>query len=1002
MANQSSIDSGNTSVFLDLPLLESAAGISLAGADSEGEAFSEEFQVGFSITEDTDFTFETDPFAPVDGTIEHSGTVTLTLGDAEVTVGEFSIGFDAERVSDTASGFFVADTTEDALDLEVLFDVGAPGNVTTDEGLTVSDADLLVAPEFAEALGSEDLAGADIGDTRIDASTEMVESSKAEPQPQAEVDTESEVEMDSDMESSKVDTESEAEVEVDMGSEADSDGESGTAKNVIIMIGDGMGWEMARAAAIQKMINEGAEGDTLTDFYTEGVGEGLSFQELEGYAISTTSNTYIDGDKGNSALQGDPFNHNTGESEVREGFEFDPSRALVQGFFPEIRDPAPEESEEASDGVPEETASAFIPGFNPENGFVEDPLELASGEILGGNVPIYNPELGGALPWLDGEDPEYIKNLYPDSAGTATSLYTGVKTYVGAIGVDIFEESVETLAEAVKDEGKSAGVVSSVPFNHATPAAAISHVNNRDKTHGESFEQVNGEDEEFRNEAGELVDEFGHEIADNDNIFTQIVEEVQPDLVLGAGHADTRDGDERYITYDQLDELRNGEYPYTFLERGENAAEVLAQTAAEIDVEAGDNLFGIYGARGQGGNLPWRTANDDYSNTGLDSRLDAERPLEEGETVESFIETELDANPTLMDMTSAALDVMEDDPDGFWLSIEGGDIDWAAHDNNLDNMLGTTMDFAESVELVMDWIEENGGYEETQLIVTADHDHYFTLTEDYPELLREQGAEAMTVQVGEDGEPLLTDVDEEGEALVDDDGNTFQLKVDLEDVEQSGHYWGSDPNEKYGWGTHTTRPVPVYYQGVGSEYFEEVTGEGYEAYGEEVAGVDGFIDQIHIAEAQFNAFGLTPGENRDVINLLTEEDSSVDVSAEVDAGFENVGGFYQAIDAEGTVIDPISGEEVAVGDEGYEAAALASSVTLLGDGETTTLDLEGGSVYVPYLLADGDQFFSSLASANPEGIDHVKSLSDNSFGFEDLVGGGDRDFNDFVLTAEAV
>ena len=958
----STVDSGTTSIFLDLPLLESAEGITLVSANNADSPFSNNFQIGFPIIEDGNFTFETDPFAPVDGTVEHSGTVTLGLDDTQVTVGEFSIGFDASRVSDTASGFFVADTIEDALDLEILFDVGTPGDVATDEGLTISEADLLVAPEFAEALGAADLAGTDIGDTRIDASTVMMES--------------------------------------EMNTEADN-GESDTAKNVIIMIGDGMGWEMARAAAIQKMINEGAEGNTLTDFYTEGVGEGLSFQELDGYALSTTSNTYIDGDKGNSALEGTPFDHNTGESEVREGFEFDPSRALVQGFFPEIRDPAPEESEEGSDGV-SETPSAFIPGFNPENGFNEEPLELANGEIVGGNVPIYNPELGGALPWLDGEDPEYIKNLYPDSAGTATSLYTGVKTYVGAIGVDIFEESVETLAEAVKDEGKSAGVVSSVPFNHATPAAAIAHVNQRNKTHGESFEQVNGEDEAFRNDNGVLVDEFGHEIADNDNIFTQIVEEVQPDLVLGAGHADTRDGDERYITYDRLDDLRNGEYPYTFIERGENAAEVLAETASEIDVDAGDNLFGIYGARGQGGNLPWRTANDDYSNTGLSSRLDAERPLEEGETDEDFIATELDANPTLMDMTSAALDVLEDDQDGFWLSIEGGDIDWAAHDNNLDNMLGTTMDFAESVEIVMDWIEENGGYEETQLIVTADHDHYFTLTEDYPELLREEGAEAMTVQVGEDGEPLLTDVDEEGEPLVDDDGNTFQLKADLEDVEQSGHYWGSDPNEKYGWGTHTTRPVPVYYQGVGSEFFEEVTGEGYEAYGEEVAGVDGFIDQVHIAEAQFNAFGLTPGENRDVINLIDAENTSFDVSAEVNAGFTNIGGFYQAINSEETVIDPVSGEEVAVGEEGYEEAALANNVVELGDGESTTVDLEGDSVYVPYLLADGEQFFSSFAEVNPEGIDHVRSIADNSFGFEDLVGGGDLDFDDFVLTAEAV
>ena len=171
MAQTSIVNSGTTSVFLDLPLLELAAGITFVSANTDGEAFSEDFQLGFPIIEDTDFSFETEPFSPVDGTIEHSGTVTLNLNDADVTVGDFSIGFNASRVSNTASGFFVSDTTEDALDLEILFDISASPNVTTDEGLTISEADLLIAPELADALGSSILTGADIGDTRIDAST---------------------------------------------------------------------------------------------------------------------------------------------------------------------------------------------------------------------------------------------------------------------------------------------------------------------------------------------------------------------------------------------------------------------------------------------------------------------------------------------------------------------------------------------------------------------------------------------------------------------------------------------------------------------------------------------------------------------------------------------------------------------------------------------------------------------------------------------------------------
>ena len=627
---------------------------------------------------------------------------------------------------------------------------------------------------------------------------------------------------------------------------ADTDNNTNTetpqAKNVIIMIGDGMGWEMARAAAIQRMIDEGNEGTTLSDFYTEDTGSGLSFQELEKYALATTNSTFVDGSKDNSALEGDTFDHVTGESELREGFEFSTDAAIVEGFSPTIRERI--NGEVDADGNPLE------PTYNPELGFNENPILDANGDPLGGNTPIYDLDLGGAFPWEQGADSEYIKNLYPDSANTATTLYTGVKTYTGAIGVDVFEESVETLGERAEAEGKSFGIVSSVPITHATPAAAAAHVNDRNKYHDDSVVEVaqNGDPalDADGNPIPAEVDEFGHPIPDTDNIFRQIVEETQPAVVLGGGHPEA-ETEFNYISEDGYNELVNGEYDdvYTFLERGPNAGQTLLETAAELDPDNGERLLGLYGARGQSGNLPWSNADGDYSNTGLSSRTDAERPLEEGETEEEFIATEINENPTLKELTQASLDVLGDDNEGFWVTIEGGDIDWSAHDNNLDNMIGTTLDFADSVGVVQDWIEENGGYEENLLIVTADHDHYFTLNEDFPELLRTKGAEALTVGVDENGDPLL-ETNEDGELA----------KVDNEDPLASGHYWGSDPNEKYGWGTHSTRPVPVYYQGAGIEYLDNAVGQGFESYGQEVPGIDGYIDQVHIGEAQFEALGM--------------------------------------------------------------------------------------------------------------------------------------------------
>eukprot|EP01024_Parvocaulis_polyphysoides_P066449 TRINITY_DN780_c0_g1_i1.p1 TRINITY_DN780_c0_g1~~TRINITY_DN780_c0_g1_i1.p1 ORF type:complete len:180 (-),score=48.22 TRINITY_DN780_c0_g1_i1:76-615(-) len=170
------------------------------------------------------------------------------------------------------------------------------------------------------------------------------------------------------------------------------------------------------------------------------------------------------------------------------------------------------------------------------------------------------------------------------------------------------------------------------------------------------------------------------------------------------------------------------------------------EAATSVDPEAGDKLFGLYGCRGQTGNLCWRTADGDYSNAGLRGRLITDRSeiMDANETDAEFIATEVDENPGLNDLTKAALAVLEKDSDGFWLMVEGGDIDWAAHDNNLDNLIGAMYDFEDTVQTVLDWIEANGGFEETLLIVTADHDHYLTLNENFPELLAEFGAENLT------------------------------------------------------------------------------------------------------------------------------------------------------------------------------------------------------------------------------------------------------------------
>ena len=565
-------------------------------------------------------------------------------------------------------------------------------------------------------------------------------------------------------------------------------------RNTILMIGDGMGWEITRAAAIQNSIDKGKSGKTLKDFYVQGRGSGLQMQTLQGYALSTTYGTTIADANGkysnnNSAL--DDSQKLTGASSIRPNFKFSPT---------------------------------FNPGQHGKNS--PDPASPKSGNLVG-----YDPIKGGVNPWTPGSDREYIKASYPDSANTATTLYTGVKSYNNAIAVDIYERPLTTILRTAADQKKSTGLVTSVPIDHATPGAASANVNRRNK-----------------------YDINAPGATPLDNILQQQLRIYQPTVLLGGGHPLSNVKEplptgiepvHTYIsaaTYQELSKKPTTNiYQYTFLERGTNAAQKLAQTAAKIDPNRGQRLLGIYGATGQAGNLPVSSAKGDYSTTGFVGTVhstrglqpDTKRPLTQNQTDAEFIKQERNQNPTLNELTTAALTVLGKDPDGFWLMIEGGDIDWAAHDNHLDNLIGTTLDFDRSVGTVIKWIATHGGWERNQLIVTADHDHYFTLNDDFPDRLRRQGAQRLTA---------------------------------INTATDAGHYWGSQPvvakdaagkelpeTGKYGWGNHTNRPVPVYYQGFASDVLTKSIGQGFKLYDNNIPGIPGLTDQIHIYQTQLAA-----------------------------------------------------------------------------------------------------------------------------------------------------
>jgi alkaline phosphatase len=686
------------------------------------------------------------------------------------------------------------------------------------------------------------------------------------------------------------------------------------AKNVIIMIGDGLGWEMARAAAVAN----GAQ------FYTSGKGTGLNFQNLTGYTAATTYGTTIAPANGT---------FNTGNGALNNAIATTGDSPLLPGFL--------------FNGV-------FNPGTTSSGG-AANPTTSAVGNLVG-----YDPARGGINPWTAGTDAEYIKFSYPDSANTATTLYTGVKSYNNAVGVDIFENPIETILQKANSLGKATGLVTSVPIDHATPAAAAAAVNRRAKYDGD-FPGI-------------------------DNILQQELRVYQPTVLLGGGHPLSTPEDllpngvepnrsNVYVaksTYDYLvANPTNNRYGYEFLERGKDAAAVLAATAATIDSDAGERLFGLYGARGQDGNLPVSSANGDYSTTGLGMftvnstqglRQDTTRPLLPGETNASFIAREVNENPTLKDLTNAALNVLGRDKDGFWLMVEGGDIDWAAHDNNIDNLIGTVNDFDKAVKATTDWIAKNGGWEQNLLIVTADHDHYLTLTPDYPALLAAKGAEALTA---------------------------------IDDYTQVGNFWGSNPAKdgKYGWGNHTNRPVPVYYQGSGSDVLTNAIGTGYGSYGYDIPGVAGTIDQVDIYQAMYQAVtgkaAVTSGTASGNYILGTNADETIEAGAGDDLVFASEGS---------NTVHGGAGGDVMYGGSSIDRLYGGEGDNRLYGGEGNNVLLGGGGSDVAYSGA-GDDLISvgngSNAVYSGEGRNEIAAGSGGDLIYSgaglDIIYGGDGD-----------
>jgi alkaline phosphatase len=365
-------------------------------------------------------------------------------------------------------------------------------------------------------------------------------------------------------------------------------------------------------------------------------------------------------------------------------------------------------------------------------------LKNPGGDTRGG----YSAKLGGASPWARPNSVDYLigkQRDYPDvvtdSAASATSMTSGIKTYNAAINFDPLGKKVVPLARELQNRGFGVGVVTSVTISHATPACAYANnvsrddyqdlsrdllglpsVANRDPLIGVDVLLGGGWGEIDEDETDAKKDKSDDRDKDKDDDKDKAENDKEDKT------KDPPKGGANYVFGNKIltaadiaavDINNGGKYVVAQRTPGKNGAEVLLAAAREAH-EKRARLLGFFGA--DGGNLPFQTA---------DGQFDPYK--------KKYTEADVNENPTLADYTRAALGMLSSNKDGFWLMIEAGDVDWANHSNNIDDSIGAVLSGDDAFRMVTKWVEKNNAWKDTVVIVTADHGHYFNLLK--PEVL---------------------------------------------------------------------------------------------------------------------------------------------------------------------------------------------------------------------------------------------------------------------------
>ncbi|RJQ50055.1 MAG: hypothetical protein C4538_00840, partial [Nitrospiraceae bacterium] len=374
---------------------------------------------------------------------------------------------------------------------------------------------------------------------------------------------------------------------------------------------------------------------------------------------------------------------------------------------------------------------------------------------------------------------DYVMNGYGDSAACATALYSGFKTSNGRINVSPDASIVFfTIGEIAKEYGMGVGAVSTVNVSHATPGTWVAHNDDRGNTFAIADEGFFG----YPNTTGTVAADIKYGGGHGPTL-------PPADVLIGAGGS-------AYVSSQIYSKLRN--------ESG--------QTGKHVLVEKQD---------GQDGGTALMAAADNPNTRKLAGLFDH---VYHNANNSGY----MPENPTLSESTQAALKVLNRNPNGFVLMIEGGAVDWAAHANNMNQLIGEEKDFDNAVQTVIDWVNDtaNGSnWNNTLVIVTADHDCGY---------LSRNAGEFPDQPLGD-----VNDITLSKEKIVSGSGGRRASWDDtngnnrIDTGETVYWYWNS--------GGHTNSLIPIYARGTGSGLFAQ-----YVKGNDKIRGP--YLDDINVFE----------------------------------------------------------------------------------------------------------------------------------------------------------